>query len=673
MIDHELQTVDWNPGQPFYIGLAVVLLAMWFPFVPAWPTFIHMWRVEIAASVFLGATLIYLLVNGARFSFRHRISPGELQFIVLPVAAFVLWSSLSALWAPSWKSALHHSFIWTQYLVFYIIFRELLERRDGFRKLVTVFVLTLLFYAAPAIIEYCAYLAFGGATTVGMRFAKYGEQIVTILPIVLISLTRTRGKRFAIGASAVVLMWLLVFCSMGRINYFLFGSGIAAVFAALLISKRHRKYAPRFVALTALLLLALIPIHLFLIAAPSGGVPILERLNDTEATGSSNNFRKLMLSVSEEMIRANPIVGVGADNFGMQLNRYREEYGAANPADVNLANAEDAIPEHTHNEFVQIVAELGAVGGLIFAWLLAGIGIMAFRAIRLAGSGRLYAFASVLGLGMFLASSMVSSYSFRVMQNGIVFFFVLAVASKLLLKGSPLERGPEQKEISLPYRKLAFSFGVVACLGLIVYSAARVGSVIVTQRANQIETVQSALPLYELAMRLDDENPDARQNLGMRLLRTRRYNEAIPYLESAISIGRAPSAELSYLATAKSLAGDDRGAEETMASAASLYPRSPFVLTRYAALLESNGKAAYSVDMFRRAEEIDERAARTWHTLIASGPKALSEIAARDKAYAPVMDLQPKSSLYAAITDRFIKHPDEQRFSAGKLMADELH
>ena len=108
-----------------------------------------------------------------------------------------------------------------------------------------------------------------------------------------------------------------------------------------------------------------------------------------------------------------------------------------------------------------------------------------------------------------------------------------------------------------------------------------------------------------------------------------------------------------------------------MASASSLYPRSPFVLTKYATILEENGKVAESADVYNRAVEIDERAARTWHMLIGSGPKALSDLAARDPGYSAVMDLRPKSSVYAVVVDRLIRHQEEQKFSFGKFSSGE--
>ena len=670
MLEQKFNPAAFKSARLFYVGLALVLLVNWLPFIPAWYTFIHMWRVEIASSVFLSAVLIYLLLNGKKFSLRYEIHPDEWKFVILPILAFIVWSFLSTLWAPSWKSAIHHSLVWSEYLMFYLIFRQMLRRGARFRTLLALLVLTLVLYAVPAIVEYCAFLSFGGTTTLGMRYAKFGEQIVTLLPLVLLAVVRTRGRQFVIGAAAVAAVWLLIFCSFGRINYLLFGCVIVGMLGLLSISKQHRRYLPRFGLLVVVLVLVPLPLQLFSMSSSESSIPVLNRLNDSEGLSSSNNFRKLMYSVAGEMIRANPLIGVGADNFGMQVNHYREIYGAGNPDEVNLVNAEDQIPSHAHNEFLQIVAELGVVGGAIFAWLLVGMAVMAFRAIRRIGSGQLDAAAAVLGLGMFLISSLVSAYSFRVMQNGIVFFFVLAFAVVKIFQSHRSSEPETRVTIAPRQARFAFAFGIVICVGLTIYSSVRVSSVIITTRANQTETLLAAMPLYELAMRLDDENPDVRANLGMRLFRSRRYEESIPYLQSAISIGRAPSSELSYLATAKALAGDDQGAEETMATAASLYPRSPFVLTRYAMVMEKNGRTAESADIFSRATKLDERAANTWRALIVSGPKAVSDMAARDSAYLPVMELRPESSIYAVVTERFIRFPEERRFSFSKTAFD---
>lgn len=655
----------------FLTGLAIVLLALSFPFIPDWQTFIHMWRVETAASLLLLGTFCYVLFIGRRSIGSLSIERFELQLVLLPMIAMIGWSLASTLWAPSWKSSIHHALIWTEYVFLFVIFRQLLETKSGMKSLLSVFSLVLVIYSLPAIFEYAAYQAFGGGTTIGMRFAKFGEQVVTILPLLLLWVIRTRGKEFAIGVGVVTILWLLIFCSFGRANYLLFGAVVVAMFALVMISRRYRRYAPRFAFVIVILVAAPIPLQIFTITSAGNASTAIGRFTESEGIGRSNDFRKLMLSLSSEMIRQHPVFGIGADNFGFEVNKYRQAYGATHPDDPTLANAEDQIPNHAHNEFVQIAAELGIVGFLIIAWLVGGIMICGISALRNIRDGSLYPAAAVLGLAAFLASSAVSSYSFRVMQNGIVFFFVLAVATKgYQLAQSRSKQTVQRTEVSPLTVRLACVVGLIACVGLITYSAFRVASVAVTARANQVRSIDEARPLYELAMRLDDENPNAHHNYGMRLFRRRLYGAAIPYLQNAVDIGRAPSVELSYLASAKTLSGDNLAAEETMRFATELYPRSPFVLTRYSILLAENGRTAESERSFQRATEIDRRAAASWKAFINLGPKVLSEMAARDKGYLQVSELVPESLVYAVVTERYIKFPDERRFSLIKVVDD---
>src|SRR6186997_2223176 len=122
MSDQDKKQTTWTPNRLFYFGLGLVLLANWLPFIPAWYTFVHMWRVEIAASIFLAGIFIWLLANPDKVKL-DLISRDEFRFIILPLLAFILWSFLSAIWAPFWKSAIHHSLIWIEYLAFYLLFR----------------------------------------------------------------------------------------------------------------------------------------------------------------------------------------------------------------------------------------------------------------------------------------------------------------------------------------------------------------------------------------------------------------------------------------------------------------------------------------------------------------------------------------------------------------------
>ena len=649
---------------PVYVGLAFVMLVLWMSFIPDWLTFIHIWKVELFASLFLFSTLVFAYRKGDQIDLRSIFSGDEIRFVLLPILAFILWSAVSAFWAPSGRSAIHHSLVWSLYLIFFCIVRYSLDQPGQYRKFLLVFAGSLVLCALPAIAGYVALQLFGGSTTLGIRFSRFGEQVAVILPLVLVAVIRLRSKKFAIGVLAVCLLWLLVFSSMSRAGMLMFIAATLATGTVVLINRHLRVYRWKYAVIVAALVLA--PLILLSLSPLSsdGSTSTVSRLSDSQGISNSNDFRKLMIALSLEMFTRSPIVGVGADNFGFEAHKYREIYAGQHPTDPLLAQAESDIPERAHNEYLQILAELGIVGASLFAWLLSGIGIMAFRALRSVNRLPVHASAAVIGLGIFLLGGLVTSYSFRLIQNGFAFFFVLAVASKLLLKGKRSEG--KKAEISLPWMsaKPVLAVGILACLLLFAYSAIRVSSVIVTDTANYTIDAERAFELYDTAVRIDNENPFASHYHGMRLLREQLFAEAVPYLSRAIAIGLTPSDSYSYLATAQTMSGDNTGAEETMRRASAMYPHSTFVLVRYGTLQRDNGKNAESLATLERAEQLNPSAARTWLTMIDKGFRiASSKQAADEIGLVPVMDLQPEKGILAVLTERLIKFPDEQQFS----------
>jgi len=242
-------------------------------------------------------------------------------------------------------------------------------------------------------------------------------------------------------------------------------------------------------------------------------------------------------------------------------------------------------------------------------------------------------------------------------QNAIVFFVVLDVASKTLLKQPDEKVVTEKRWVWL---RPALAAGMAACLLLATYSSIRLASVLVTERANGTRQLEDAVHLYETAMMLDDENPDVRNNFGKRFFRKERFAEAVPLLADSIRIGRGESTDYSYLATCQWLSGDNAGAEETMRQAATLYPRSPFVLTRYAGVLQDNGKADHATMYLNKALELDRPAANTWWTMINRGSQVASDMAFRNPEHRAIMDLWPTASIYAVLDERQIRHPEEK-------------
>ena len=654
------------PKQPvyaFYVGLALVMLSLWMWFIPNWLTFIHNWRVELFASVFLLATLVFILFRSKDLRAAVTFSTNERNLVILPLLAFITWSAISAIWAPSWRSAIHHSLVWSEYLIFYCIVRYLLEQPGQYRRLLYVFAGTLLLYSLPAISGYIALSLFGGTNRLGMGFARFGEQVVLVLPLVLVAAVRLEGRRFILGTVAVVLLWLFMFSTFGRTNYILVALAVILTGIVIFLISSFRDYRSRFAAIVVtLMVVTTIAVYLPAISPPNEQ-STQHRFRNSEGLVASNDFRKLMMTLSAEMIYAHPIVGIGADNFGFEVDNYRQTYAAQNPSDANLAAAENELPERAHNEYLQVFAELGIVGIAIFAWFLFGVTVVALSLLRHRRHQSLHAYAAVIGIALFLASSLVSSYSFRLIQNGFVFFFVLAIATKLLLRDTESPAAVRQP----PSPRLAIVGGIVACLLLAVYSSTRVASVILSERANSTRDMDSALSLYRTAIGLDPENPEANRVLGMRHFHREEYSQAAEHLSRSIDKGIGTSTNYSYLASAYSLAGDNEMAEETMRQAAVIYPRSIFALVRHASLQEQNNRQAESEITFARAVAIDPKLAKTWRSMITQGAKVTSDNSVHDPDILPVMELTPATAIYAVNIERLIRFPEERKFSMMRI------
>jgi O-antigen ligase/Flp pilus assembly protein TadD len=495
----------------------------------------------------------------------------------------------------------------------------------------------------------------GKSTSIGVIYSKFGEQAITILPLVIVGVLRSSGQRFKFGVAGVSLLWLLIFCSSSRTEIGLFGICLLMSGVAVITLRRFRPYRIKFAIICLPILILPLGFVGLSAVADSGEVLIASRATQSRDFQNSNDFRRLVYRLGWDMLAENPILGVGAGNFGPEVNRYRIQHSLENPSDPLLAQAESNVPERTHNEYLQIASELGVAGILIFGWFLTGIAILAYRSLRRVSSTPPQALAAVFGLGLFLASSLVTSYSFRLVQNGFTFFFILAIATKVLM------RDPSPEKAAVKDRRVAFALVAAAvCITLITVCGIRVASEVWTNKANATSDLNAAIPVYSKAVSLDSGNPDAPYALGRRLIDAGRYAEAVPYLRRSIDIGRASSTDYSYLATAQSLAGDDQGAEATFAEAATMYPRSTFVLARYSALLETNGKAAEARSRFAKAQEIDLSSANAWKALITKGSKYASDQALFGTDHTAVMDLQPYESIYAVLDERDIRYPNER-------------
>jgi len=112
-----------------------------------------------------------------------------------------------------------------------------------------------------------------------------------------------------------------------------------------------------------------------------------------------------------------------------------------------------------------------------------------------------------------------------------------------------------------------------------------------------------------------------------------------------------------YLASVEEAAGDLNAAEQTLAKAVNVYPRSVFLLVRHSVALERVNKDSEAETEFSRAISIDAPAAKGWRNLIVKDIDAALTAAHDDSEVAGPAELGPEAAVLAVLQENEIKNP----------------
>jgi O-antigen ligase len=164
---------------------------------------------------------------------------------------------------------------------------------------------------------------------------------------------RSTFRRWAgLGASMLALLGLVATASRGGIVALV----VTAVVAVAVGGRWRRK------ALVAAVVGSVLVAGWFLLLAPAGARSHIE---------TTQTPRTTLWTVAGRAIEANPIVGLGNDNFATSAGQFLVKPGTTTRADQILTT-----PEPAHNVYLEIWADLGIVGLLLFA----GVVLTALRA-----------------------------------------------------------------------------------------------------------------------------------------------------------------------------------------------------------------------------------------------------------------------------------------------------
>lgn len=241
----------------------------------------------------------------------------------------------------------------------------------------------------------------------------YAGFLGTILPIAIYTTLNYSGVKNINEKKISFLAWINIFliltflpATMSRASWMaaIVGTGIVLIYHYHLFFRlrqfyqAHRKQAITYICITGLLITI-------------AGVAIYHLKKD------SADGRLLMWKVTSRIISEHPLTGVGWGNFAGTYGQAQADYfaeGKATPQEEWVAGS----PEYAFNEFLQITAEHGIIGLILFLLVI----VLVFRSAYKNGQiGIVGSLAAFLTFACF-------SYPFRVWQMNVLFVLLLVTA-----------------------------------------------------------------------------------------------------------------------------------------------------------------------------------------------------------------------------------------------------
>jgi O-antigen ligase len=259
------------------------------------------------------------------------------------------------------------------------------------------------------------------------HFAGYMELLIPV-PIALILTQAVRAELRVLYGFAAMLMGVAAVLSLSR-------GGIISVAAAMMflalmsarLPKREgetlrKRRISRFAsqATVVIVITLLIAAGIFWM----GVDPVINRVTQGQQSGGDSQKETFFSSRgwvwrdTVTMIRANPVMGVG-------LGAYETAFSIYTKSDGSLR-----VPQ-SHNDYLQIVADCGVVGGLIALWFIVSVFRAVARGTR--SRDRLYA-GLALGSGAGMFAMLVHSlfdFNLQLPSNVLLFLLLSAVAARI--------------------------------------------------------------------------------------------------------------------------------------------------------------------------------------------------------------------------------------------------
>ena len=248
------------------------------------------------------------------------------------------------------------------------------------------------------------------------HFAGYIGLLVP-LPVALIITRGVRKETRIFYGFAAVLMGIAVIVSLSRGGMIsLAASMIFMVLASAWLSRKSKLAAGNSSAL--LIRAGAIASIVFAIVIGAIWVGAEDVVNRASETLSHDTSRAMIWKDTWAMIRDNPLMGVGLGAFEVAYPIYSHTDGLA-------------VVDYSHNDYLQILADGGILGGMVALWFL----LLVFRALARSMKSKDLLFAGLaVGCGcgiIFILVHSMFDFNLQIPSNALLFLFISAVVTNI--------------------------------------------------------------------------------------------------------------------------------------------------------------------------------------------------------------------------------------------------
>ncbi|MHB8882365.1 MAG: O-antigen ligase family protein [Thermodesulfovibrionales bacterium] len=417
--------------------------------------------------------------------------------------------------------------------------------------------------------------------------------------------SRRRTNIHILAGLCVLLMAVSVFLTLSRSG--IVSLGLSLIFFGLLLT-RSKTEGRRGIILAVVCLLVLLVVGWF------GWDPIIARFEKVRnPAGNIADLRPVIWKDTMSLVRDFPVFGTGFGTYIDVYTKYRTLPG-------------EAIVDHAHNDYLELLSDGGLIGFLLYVWFLAAVVLRSWKKfLKRRDSFAIYLFIGSLSGILYMLFHSLTDFNLHIGSNGLYFFFLCGVlvssAHTRLRDGldptllKPLKGAPSVWTIALA--------GLLLCVCLAFNAGGLIGAYyerslkgIRPEALREQEGLRLVQETLERAVLFDPLEPRHRLALADLGMLVSGPEAALREYEQAVIMDPLEAEYLQKLGLARAGRGEAAEAERLLKAGIALDRNASYVYRTYALWLFTAGRRVEAMANIKTVLTIDPSRTREYITLM---------------------------------------------------------